>query len=131
MKRLALKSDRMPLINALFGRNGPSAATFSIRPYLTTPITEDVRKSFCQLMAGDHPLAVGALRGMPAKQKVQRERRICRFCHKKEVAEDEGHLIVRCEDPHMIALRTEQSEISKMDIFVWVRGCTDMRWGLP
>ena len=25
----------------------------------------------------------------------------------------------------------EQSEISKMDIFVWVRGCTDMRWGLP
>ena len=71
LKKLASESDRLPLINARFRRNGPSASTFSMRPYLTATVSEDVRKSFCRLMAGDHPLAVEALRRMPANQKIR------------------------------------------------------------
>ena len=40
-------------------------------------------------------------------QPYRRERRICRFCRGKEAIEDEGHLIIRCEDPRVTALRTE------------------------
>ena len=107
LKSLASESERIPLINERFAHNGPSATTLAMRLYLTEDMPQEVRKAITRLVSGDHPLAIEALRRMPAGRKIRREWRVCRFCHDKTAIEDEGHVLLKCTDPRVVALRTE------------------------
>ncbi|KAI0752495.1 hypothetical protein C8Q80DRAFT_456840 [Daedaleopsis nitida] len=82
------------------------------------------RKALMKLFASEHPYAVQVLRYGPSP--VRREWRICRFCRKHGIIEDEIHINFHCDD---VSLRTQRLHMWE-DMGATHLQLRDIRWKL-
>ncbi|KAI0323199.1 hypothetical protein GY45DRAFT_1211186, partial [Cubamyces sp. BRFM 1775] len=74
---------------------------YALKPYLHL-LQADPRRDVARLLAGTVPYAIDSLR----RHDVPRERRLCRFCRRIGVIEDEEHMLFSCPDPALLTART-------------------------
>lgn len=84
----------------------PRAHVLRFREYLDVKIPNH-RHALTRLLIGGHPLSIERLR----MSGVKREWRICRFCKRQGVLEDEIHILFECDsNPQLRNLRAIYAE---------------------
>ncbi|KAK7684313.1 hypothetical protein QCA50_012637 [Cerrena zonata] len=79
------------------GEKFPRKHVLLFRKYLEIPTLKH-RRALTRLLVGEHPIAIERLR----RDNIPREWRICRYCQRRGVVEDEAHILLECISSHAL-----------------------------